>query len=341
MSFGERQSSKDLSLHLAWLLFTIRFMTKILVTGAFGQIGSELVPTLQKMHGTEAIIALGHKNVPDNFPGIVEAGDVTDLDFLKTLINTHHVDTIYHLAALLSVVSEQKPQEAWQVNVIGLKNILDIAKEKKIRVFWPSSIAVFGPTTPKENTPQTTIIEPTTMYGVNKLIGESLCHYYYLKYGLDVRSVRYPGLLDYKTPPSLGTSEYAKEIFWKAIKDGYYEAPLRADTRLPMMYMLDAIRATNMIMHAPEDKINVRTSYNISAISFTPEELATEIKKYVPELTIKYKETEIQPIADSWPDSIDDSQAEQDWDWSPEYNLSSMVKEMYEHIKQKIEHGTT
>jgi nucleoside-diphosphate-sugar epimerase len=314
-------------------------MKKILVTGAFGQIGSELVPTLQQKYGQNSVIALGHQNYPPDFKGIFEAGNVNDSAWLKGIIEKYQIDTVFHLAAFLSVKSEMDPQGAWEVNVGGLKNILDISVEKKLQLFWPSSIAVFGPTTPKQNTPQTTVIEPTSMYGVNKLIGESLIHYYHLKYGLDVRSVRYPGLLDYKTPPSLGTTEYAKEIFWKAIQEKSYICPLRANTTMPMMFMLDAIAATIKIMEAPADQIKVRTSYNLAAFSFSPEELYNELKKYVPDLTIEYKETEIQKIADSWPQTIDDSVARAQWGWKPQYGMSELVKEMYTHIKAKIENA--
>ena len=313
-------------------------MKKILVTGAFGQIGSELVPTLQEKYGQDSVVAMGHQNYPKDFKGIFESGEITDINFLSSIVKKHQIDTVFHLAAYLSVKSEMDPQGAWNVNVEGLKNVLDVARENKLQLFWPSSIAVFGPTTPRNNTPQITPIEPTTMYGVGKLTGESLIHYYHLKYGLDTRSVRYPGLLDYKTPPSLGTTEYAKWIFWEAIKKGEYTVPLKADTTLPMMFMLDAIRATIQIMEAPLKQIKVRTSYNLAAFSFSPEELYNELKKYVPSLKIKYEETEIQKIADSWPQSIDDSQAREDWGWKHKYDMKQLVREMYTHIKIKIEH---
>ncbi len=314
-------------------------MKKILVTGAFGQIGSELVPTLQQKYGPDSVVAMGHANYPQDFKGVFEKGEITDISFLKEIIKKHQIDTVFHMAAYLSVKSEMDPQGAWEVNVGGLKNILDVARDAKLQVFWPSSIAVFGPTTPKQNTPQTTPIEPTTMYGVGKLTGESLCHYYFLKYGLDVRSVRYPGLLDYKTPPSLGTTEYAKEIFWKALKEKKYTVPLRANTTMPMMFMLDAIAATIGIMEAPVDKIKIRTSYNLAAFSFSPEELYNQIKKFIPDLQIEYKETEIQKIADSWPQSIDDSQARTDWGWQPKYSLEQLVEQMYTNIKKQIDNG--
>jgi len=312
-------------------------MQRILVTGAFGQIGSELVPTLQKKYGTNNVVAMGHSNYPKDYSGPFEAGEITDVSFLEKIISKHQIDTVFHLAAYLSVKSEMDPQGAWTVNVIGLKNVLDLSVKHKLKMFWPSSIAVFGPTTPRQNTPQITPIEPTTMYGVGKLTGESLCHYYHLKYGLDVRSVRYPGLLDYKTPPSLGTTEYAKEIFWKAITAKKYTVPLKANTTMPMMFMLDAIRATIKIMEAEPEEIKVRTSYNLAAFSFSPQELYEEIKEYVPDLSIEYKETEIQKIADSWPQSIDDSSSRADWGWEPKYSLKELVKEMYINIKNKIE----
>lgn len=314
-------------------------MNKILVTGAFGQIGTELVSTLSKKFGPESIVAMGHTNYPKDYKGIFESGEIIDINFLEQIITKHKIDTVFHLAAYLSVKSEMDPQGAWDVNVIGLKNVLDMAAKFNLQMFWPSSIAVFGPTTPRQNTPQIVPIEPTTMYGVAKLTGESLCHYYHLKYGVDVRSVRYPGLLDYKTPPSLGTTEYAKEIFWKAIKDKKYLVPLKADTTMPMMFMLDAIRATIAIMQAPSSQIKIRTSYNLAAFSFSPQELYEEIKKYVPDLQIKYQETEIQKIADSWPQSIDDSKARADWNWQPKYSFSELVREMYNNIKKQINDG--
>ena len=314
-------------------------MKKILVTGAFGQIGSELVPSLQQKYGVENVVAMGHSNYPENYQGPFEKGEITDTTFLQNLVKKYQIDTVFHLAAYLSVKSEMDPQGAWEVNVIGLKRILDLAVENKLQVFWPSSIGVFGPTTPRQNTPQITPIEPTTMYGVAKLTGESLCHYYFLKYGVDVRSVRYPGLLDYKTPPSLGTTEYAKEIFWKAIKERKYTVPLKADTTMPMMFMMDAIRATIGIMEAPSQSIKIRTSYNLAAFSFSPEELYREILKFVPYLEIEYKETETQKIADSWPQTIDDSRAREDWGWQAKYSFSELVKEMYENIKKQINNG--
>lgn len=311
-------------------------MPKILVTGAFGQIGSELVPTLQKKYDQNNVIALGHQNVAAGFEGIVEKAEITNIEALAALVDKYAIDTVFHLAGYLSVKSEQDPQRAWEVNLTGLKNVLDIARERKIKVFWPSSIAAFGPTTPKVNTPQHTVLEPTTMYGVTKLAGENLCHYYFLKYGLDVRSLRYPGLLDHKTPPSLGTTEYAKQIFYDAIRTGEYHCPLRADTTLPMMSMDDAVLATLGIMDADAEKIKVRTSYNLAAISFSPQEIYEELKKYVPGLKIDYRETEIQKIADSWPQVIDDSAARTDWGWSHQHSLADIVREMYENIREKI-----
>jgi len=322
----------------------------ILITGGAGFIGINLASRLLKM-GNNVLIYdnFSRPKVDKNIEWLKKTtafnknklkiikGDVRNFEKLKKYVKD--ADTVFHLAAFLSVKSEMDPQGAWEVNVGGLKNILDLSVENKLQLFWPSSIAVFGPTTPKKNTPQTTVIEPTSMYGVNKLIGESLIHYYHLKYGLDVRSVRYPGLLDYKTPPSLGTTEYAKEIFWKAIQEKSYTCPLRKDTTMPMMFMLDAIAATIKIMEAPADQIKVRTSYNLAAFSFSPEELYNELKKYVPDLTIEYKETEIQKIADSWPQTIDDSVARTQWGWKHQYGMSELVKEMYTHIKTKIENA--
>ncbi|MFN4212944.1 MAG: NAD-dependent epimerase/dehydratase family protein, partial [Microgenomates group bacterium] len=241
-------------------------------------------------------------------------------------------------ASFLSVKSELDPEGAFQTNLLGLKNTLDLAKEYHLKVFWPSSIAVFGPTTPKNNTPQDTIIEPTTMYGLTKRAGELLCQYYFLKWGVDVRSLRYPGLLDYKTPPSQGTTEYAKWIFYEAIKKNSYECPIKAQTRLPMMYMEDAINATIKLINTAKEKVKIRTSYNLFAFSFTPQELAEEIKTYLPNFKINYKiNPQIQNIADSWPQTIDDSAARQDWGWQPKYDFKKTVKLMFEGIKKIIE----
>jgi nucleoside-diphosphate-sugar epimerase len=311
-------------------------MAKILVTGPFGQIGSDLVPILQKREGKENVICLGHNNIPSDFDGILEQGDTSNREDMQKLIDKYEITEIYHLASLLSATGEKNPQLAWEVNIHGLKNLLDLAIERKIKIFWPSSIAVFGPTTPRDNTPQQTIIEPTTMYGVTKLTGEALCNYYFLRYGVDVRSLRYPGLIGYKATPGGGTTDYAVAIFYEALKNGKYECYLKEDTTMPMMYMDDAIKATLDLMKAPKEKIKIRTSYNLAAISFSPKEIATEIKKHIPEFTISYAPDSRQAIADSWPRIIDDSKARGDWGWTYSVDLAEMTKIMLEEIKKKI-----
>ncbi len=310
---------------------------KVIIIGAFGQIGTELTPALAKILGEKNIVALSHSKINQDFSAIIEKGDVLQPKIIVEIIKKHQIDTIINLASYLSVKSEADPQGAWQVNLIGLKNVLDIAKDYQLKVFWPSSIAVFGPTTPKIQTPQDTIIEPTTMYGLTKRAGELLCQYYYLKYGVDVRSVRYPGLLDYKTPPSMGTTEYAKWIFYHAIEKGYYLCPLRNDTVLPMMYMEDAIRSTIKIIMTEKEKIKIRTSYNLAAFSFSPDDLAQEIKKFLPHFKIEYQIDEnIQKIADTWPSSIDDHQAKIDWGHEVNFDFHKTVKILFENIKKKL-----
>lgn len=311
---------------------------KFLVIGAFGQIGSELVPTLQKKFGEENVIAVGHSRIPKNFPGIVEKASVLEPKKIASLIKKYQINILINFASFLSVKSELDPEGAFQTNLLGLKNTLDLSKEFKIKIFWPSSIAVFGPTTPKNNTPQQTIIEPTTMYGVTKRAGELLCQYYFLKWGVDVRSLRYPGLLDYKTPPSQGTTEYAKYMFYEGIKNNFYQCPLRKETMLPMMYMEDAINATINLIEADPKRITVRTSYNLAAFSFSPEMLVNELKKYLPKLKVTYKiDPQIQKIADSWPKSINDEIAKKDWGWQPKFSFEKTVEIMFKEIKKKID----
>ncbi len=310
-------------------------MKKILVTGAFGQIGSELVPALQKNFGYDNVIAMAHRNVSREFQGIVEFGEVTDKKGVEKIIKKYKIDTVYHLASLLSANGEANPQLAWDVNINGLKNILDLALEHKMRVFWPSSIAVFGPTTPREKTPQRTVLEPTTMYGVTKLAGELLCQYYTNKYGLDIRSIRYPGLISYLAEPGGGTTDYAVAIFYDAIKTGRYQCFVSKDTTLPMMYMDDAIAGTLQLMDADWKKISVHTSYNFAAISFTVEELAREINKSI-KLEVTYKPDHRQKIADSWPKSIDDAVARKDWGWKHKVNLEKMCQIMIKKLSVKL-----
>ncbi len=310
-------------------------MKKILVTGAFGQIGSELTPSLQKKYGADNVIAIGHKNIPTGFNGIVEKLNINDLSALGALIKKYEIGEVYHLVSLLSVGGEAQPDMCWKINMDGLKNVLDLAREFKLKVFWPSSIAAFGPTTPADNTPQRTILEPTTIYGVTKVAGELLCQYYFLKYGLDVRSVRYPGIITWKTPPSNGTSEYSIAMFYEGLQKGSYTCFVREDTMIPMMYINDAVKATLMIMDAPAKSIKVRTSYNISALSFSAKELENEMKKHIT-LNVNYQPDERQKIADSWPNSLDDSQARTDWGWKYDYDLSQLTREVIKNLKVKF-----
>ena len=308
---------------------------KILVIGASGQIGVELTLALRKMYGEANVLAsdLREQNELLRGTGPYVSMDVMNKEMLHVQVIRQGITQIYHLAAILSATGEKNPHLAWNLNMQGLLNVLDIAKEEKIhKVYWPSSIAVFGPTSPKQNCPQQTIIEPTTVYGISKYAGEFWCNYFHLKYGVDVRSLRYPGLISYKSAPGGGTTDYAIEIFHEALEEKKYESFLREDTYLPMMYMPDAIRATIELMEAPKEKISIRTSYNISSMSFSPKEIAHEIKKHIPDFNISYKPDYRQAIADSWPQSIDDSVARKDWGWKEEYNLTSMTKDMLANL---------
>lgn len=314
-------------------------MAKILVTGAYGQIGSELVSALQKQFGTENVIASDIR-VPVVKIGRSEVLDVCDADKYKQFVTKNKIDTIYHLASLLSVGGEANPDLAWTLNLGSLKTTLDIARDGKIKCFWPSSIAAFGSTSIYDPTPQHNVLEPTTIYGVTKVAGELLCQYYYLKYGVDVRSVRYPGIIQYKGEVGNGTTEYAISIFYDALRFGKFTSFLKKDTTLPMMFIDDAIAATIGIMNAKPNKIKIRTSYNLSAISFSPAQLADEIKKHIP-LVIKYKPDHHQDIADTWPKTIDDSCARKDWGWKHKVDLSNLVEIMLREIANKIgiDHG--
>lgn len=311
-------------------------MKKILVTGAFGLVGTELIVALQKKHGKDSVIAVGHNKIPENFDGILEKADVSEKEKLAGLVKKYDVGSIYHLAGLLSVGSEKNPDLAWEINLNGLKHVLDLAKEQKLKVFWPSSIAVFGPTTPRENTHQHTVLEPTTIYGVTKVAGELLCQYYFKRYGVDVRSLRYPGLNGWKADPGDGTTEYAIHIFYAALKEGKYVCPLKPETYLPMMYMDDAINGTIKLMEADPSMLMVRTSYNFSGISFSPAELVTQIQKLMPSFIATFQPNHTQAIADSWPRSIDDSEARRDWGWQPEYDLEKMTRDMLENLGNKL-----
>ncbi|HEQ78865.1 MAG TPA: NAD-dependent epimerase/dehydratase family protein [Euryarchaeota archaeon] len=309
---------------------------KVLVTGPFGQIGSDLVPELQRIHGKDNVIALGHRTIPDDFDGLLERADVRDKEAIEAIIKKHSITEIYHLASLLSAVGESKPQLAWDINMNGLKSLLDLAVEYKIKVFWASSIAVFGPTTPQDNTPQHTILEPTTMYGVTKLAGELLCQYYHLKFGLDVRSLRYPGLISWKAEPGGGTTDYAVDIYYRAVRGEKFVCFVKEDTSLPMMYMDDAVKGTIDLMQAPAEKIKIRTSYNHGAINFTVKELVDSVKKHVPNLEVSYAPDHRQAIADSWPSSVDDSVAREQWGWSHDFDLDKMTEVMLKELEKKF-----
>ncbi|MDX1445472.1 NAD-dependent epimerase/dehydratase family protein [Lishizhenia sp.] len=310
-------------------------MKKVLVIGASGQIGTELVLELRKRFGTDAVIA---SDVKPDCPELLKDGQYAQLDVLDrekvwNFVEENKVTEIYLLAALLSATAEKHPDFAWKLNMDGLFNILDLAKEKKIeKIFWPSSIAVFGPTTPADQTPQTTIMEPTTVYGISKQAGERWCEYYNKIYGVDVRSIRYPGLISYTSLPGGGTTDYAVDIFYNARKRNTYTSFLSEDTALPMMYMEDAIRATIELMEAPEENIKIRSSYNLAGLSFTPEDLTKSIQKHQPDFTINYAPDFRQKIADTWPNSIDDSAAKKDWGWKEKYDIDKMVEVMLENV---------
>lgn len=310
---------------------------KILILGSAGQIGTDLVQTLREQEGGENVIAA---DVKDQQGYLRESGpfhiiDVLDVNAVSEIVSKYDVRRVYLLAALLSATAEQKMSAAWKLNMEGLFNILNIARERKnMRVFWPSSIAVFGPTTPKNNTPQQTVMEPSTVYGISKLAGERWCEYYHKKFGVDVRSLRYPGLISYKAHPGGGTTDYAVDIYHQAIDKGSYTCFLKEDTALPMMYMPDAIRATLELMDADSKNVKIRSSYNLAGISFTPEQLADEIKKHIPSFTIDYKPDFRQEIADSWPSSIDDTKAQHDWNWKPKYDIGGMTTDMLMHLRE-------
>ena len=309
---------------------------KILVIGASGQIGVELTLALRKIYGNHNIIASDLREENDLLKGTGPYVniDVMNKEMLHVQIIRQNITQVYLLAAILSATGEKNPNLAWHLNMQGLLNVLDIAREEKLKkVYWPSSIAVFGPSSPKQQCPQQTIIEPSTVYGISKYAGEFWCNYYFQRYGVDVRSIRYPGLISYKSPPGGGTTDYAIEIFHEALENKKYNSFLKEDTYLPMMYMPDAIRATIELMEAPADKISVRTSYNLSAMSFSPKEIAAVIKKHIPEFTISYQPDYRQQIADSWPQSIDDSQARKDWGWAHEYDLERMTEEMIDNLR--------
>ncbi len=307
----------------------------ILLIGASGQIGAELTMLLRSIYGDSNVIAADIKK-PDG--ELLESGpfeilNVMDAQRLGELVEQYKPTHLYNMAAMLSATGEKYPQKAWQLNMDGLINTLEVAREKNIQsVYWPSSIAAFGPTTPKENTEQITVMEPNTIYGISKLAGERWCDWYHLKYGLDVRSLRYPGIISYKTEPGGGTTDYAVDIYFKAKKEGKYECYLGQNTFLPMMYMPDAIRATLELMNAPAEKLKVHSSYNLSAMSFSPKLVAESIKKYIPDFEVTYNIDFRQKIAETWPGSIDDSIARNEWGWKHEYDLDAMTKDMLANI---------
>ena len=309
---------------------------KILVIGASGQIGVELTMALRKLYGNTNVIAsdLREQNPLLEGTGPYVSLDVMNKEMLHVQVIRQNITQIYLLAAILSATGEKNPGLAWNLNMQGLLNVLDIAREEKLhKVYWPSSIAVFGPTSPRHNCPQQTIIEPTTVYGISKYAGEFWCKYFHQRFGVDVRSIRYPGLISYKSAPGGGTTDYAVEIFHEALEENRYECFLKEDTYLPMMYMPDAIRATIELMEAPASKINIRTSYNVSGMSFSPKEIAAEIGKHVNGFSITYKPDYRQAIADSWPQSIDDTVARNDWGWKEEYNLAAMTADMLKNLR--------
>lgn len=317
-------------------------MKKILVTGATGQIGSELVPELRRIYGNENVVTGVHSRPPLEIlkEGPCEKVDVTDKGSIEKVVENFDIDTIYHMAAILSVKGEENPWLAWDVNMNGTYNVLEVARKRKlIRVFCPSSIAVFGPETPMDNTPQETVLRPTTMYGLSKVAGELLCNYYFKRFNIDVRGVRYPGIISNKTLPGGGTTDYAVEIFYEAIKKKKYVCFLREDSILPMMYMPDCIKATIDIMRSDLTKLIRHADFNLAAVSFTPKEISDEIKRHMPEFTITYDPDERQSIADSWPNTIDDSAAREEWGWTPDYDLSAIVEDMLQVLGERHKRG--
>jgi nucleoside-diphosphate-sugar epimerase len=312
---------------------------KILIIGACGQIGSELTHKLRKIHGNENVVAsdINYGNLDVVNSGIFEILDAQDYSSMKICVEKHNINTIYLMAAMLSATGEKYPMKAWDLNMDSLFNVLNLAKNKFIhKVFWPSSIAVFGPTTPKELTPQYTVMEPTTVYGITKQVGERWCEYYYNKYDVDVRSIRYPGIISWKTLPGGGTTDYAVDIYHKALSDNHYDCFLSENTALPMMFMDDAINATISIMDAPAKNLTIRSSYNLAAISFTPKDMVKSIQSQLSDFTIAYQPDFRQEIADSWPSSIDDSYARKDWNWSHQFDLEAITQEMITNLKKPI-----
>ena len=315
-------------------------MQKILVTGALGQIGSELVPALRERYGSEAIVASGirFRRVSSVTEGsIFEILDCTKIDEISAIVQKHNVGTIYHMAAIMSAVGEKQPEDAWDLNFGAFANILKVARQQRCAVFFPSSIGAFGPTTPSNNTPQDTLQRPTTIYGVAKVAGELLSDYYYARFDLDTRGLRLPGLISNVTPPGGGTTDYAVDIFYQAVRKNRYTCFLRADTRLDMMYMPDAIGSIIQLMEAKASQLKHRNAFNVTAMSITPAELAAEIQRHIPNFVMDYDVDPLrQVIADSWPDSMDDSAARAEWGWSPSYDLATLTKDMLEIVRTKL-----
>ena len=311
----------------------------ILVIGACGQIGTELTQKLRSVYGKNNVIASDIREGSEELmgEGPFEVLDATKQEEILKVIQKYKINQVYLMAAMLSATAEKYPQKAWDLNMTSLLAVLELAREKHIeKIYWPSSMAAFGPTSPKINTPQQTVMEPSTVYGISKIAGEHWCNYYHTKFGVDVRSIRYPGIISWKTLPGGGTTDYAVDIYIDALKKGTYDCFLSENTRLPMMYMNDAVNATIQLMQTPAEKIKVRTSYNLAAISFTPNEIASEIKKHIPEFKITYTPDFRQQIADSWPQIIDDTEARNDWNWRHEFDLKSMTEQMLTNLKTKL-----
>jgi len=311
----------------------------ILVTGAAGQIGTDLTTTLREKFGNQNVVAMGHKtpmpkDIAEGGPCVM--GDVTDIEGYRKIVVDYQIDTVYHLAAILSATGESKPQLCYDVNLNGLYHVLEVAKDNGQRLFCPSSIAVFGHGTPLENTPQETVLKPTTIYGITKVAGELLCDYYFHKYGVDVRGIRYPGLISWKTRPTGGTTDYAVEIYYEAVLNNKYECFVRADTKLPMMYMPDAIKGTLDLMDAPLENLKHHSDFNFAGMSFSAQELADCIATRMPDFECTFNPDSRQAIADSWPDSIDDSAANKEWDWRPSFDLERMSDDMLDNLKRKL-----